>query len=64
MNIETSPEFDEFYKKLSMGEKLIITKDTLRFLLDTNDPRESINKVLKKCIGFISDELEFSTGLK
>ena len=57
-------EFDTVYNELTMEEKLLITKDTLRFLVDTNNKNLADNKYLKKAIGFVSDEIEYSLGLK
>ena len=57
-------EFDAVYNKLTMEEKLLITKDTLRFLVDTNNKDLADNEYLKKAIGFVSDEIEYSLGLK
>lgn len=57
-------EFDTVYHELTMEEKLLITKDTLRFLVDTNSKDLADNKYLKKAIGFVSDEIEYSLGLK
>ena len=50
--------------KLTMEEKLYITKDTLRFLVDTNEPDFYLNKSIKNIIKYISDEIEYSMGLK
>lgn len=57
-------EFDKVYKELDMEQKLTITKDTLRFLVDTNEPTFYLNQTIKDTIQFVSDELEYSLGLK
>lgn len=57
-------EFDTIVKGLTMTEKLLITKDTLRFLVDTNVKGLPDNEYLKKAIGFVSDEMEYSLGIK
>lgn len=57
-------KFDTIYKELSMEEKLIITKDTLRFLVDTNEPTFYLNPQIKNVIQYVSDEMEYSIGLK
>lgn len=57
-------EFDTVVKELTMTEKLLITKDTLRFLVDTNVKGLPDNEYLKKAIGFVNDEMEYSLGIK
>ena len=57
-------EFDKVYNDLSMEQKLIITKDTLRFLVDTNEPSFYLNQTIKDTIQFVSDEIDYSLGLK
>ena len=56
-------EFDKVYNELDMEQKLIITKDTLRFLVDTNEPDFYLNQTIKDTIQFVSDEIEYSLGL-
>ena len=57
-------KFNKVYDELDMEQKLIITKDTLRFLVDTNEPTFYLNQTIKDTIQFVSDELEYSLGLK
>ncbi len=57
-------EFDTVCKELTMEEKLLITKDTLQFLLDTNEKYHPHNKYLIRTIEIIKDEIEYSLGLK
>ena len=57
-------KFNKVYNELDMEQKLIITKDTLRFLVDTNEPTFYLNQTIKDTIQFVSDELEYSLGLK
>lgn len=55
---------DDNYNKLTMLDKLYLTKDTLRFLLDTNTPEYKVNKDIKKVLAYINNEIDYSIGLK
>ena len=46
-----------------MKDKLILTKQTLEFLLSTNDEINPINNDLENVIKFLDDELKNAIGL-
>lgn len=46
-----------------MRNKLTLVKDTLEFLLLTNNEDNPINKDLKNVIKFLNDEIENAIGL-
>lgn len=46
-----------------MKNKLTLTKETLEFLLSTNEENNLINNDLENVIKFLNDELENAIGL-